>query len=126
MDIKSNLQNQKSDNKKDNKKESGIIKNENNFYKSKFSKKYSISGNLYISSIDLWNFLNNYYENNSENFSKNKFDNTFDFGFSVLNEFATDNSYKIKDKFGIFKINLRKANRTTQLFILQNIKNLLI
>lgn len=85
-----------------------IIKNENNFYKSKFSKKYSISGNLYISSIDLWNFLNNYYENNSENFSKNKFDNTFDFGFSVLNEFATDNSYKIKDKFGIFKINLRK------------------
>lgn len=68
------------------------------------SGKYNISGNLYISSIDLWNLLNNHYKNNSEN----RFDNNFDFGFEILNDFVADTSYKIRDKFGNFKIELRK------------------
>ena len=72
------------------------------------SQKYNITGNLYISSIDLWNFLNNYYKNDSESTLKNKFNDNFDFGFNILDEFVTDISYNTIDKFGNFKINLRK------------------
>ena len=82
--------------------------NKTDFYQFNFSKKYNVSGNLYISSIDLWKFLNNRYKNILENFSKNRFDNDFDFGFNILNEFVANISYEIIDRFGNFKIDLRK------------------
>ncbi|NWO18650.1 spherulation-specific family 4 protein [Leptotrichia sp. oral taxon 223] len=82
--------------------------NKTDSYQFNSFQKYSISGNLYISSIDLWKLLDNYDKSNSENDSKDRFDNDFNFGFNILNEFAAKISYKIKDKFGNFEIDLRK------------------
>ena len=77
-------------------------------FKLRIPKKYNITGNLYLSSLDLWNLLNNHYKN----YSKNKFDNNFDFGFNIFDEFLSDISHNIMDKFGNFKINLRKKWNT--------------
>ena len=82
--------------------------NKTDSYQFNSSQKYSISGNLYISSIDLWELLNSHYKSNLKNNSKDRLDNDFDFGFDILNEFAAEMSYKIKDKFGNFEIDLRK------------------
>ena len=73
-------------------------------FKLRIPEKYNITGNLYLSSLDLWNLLNNHYKN----YSKNKFNNNFDFGFNIFDEFLSDISHNIMDKFGNFKINLRK------------------
>ena len=56
----------------------------------------------------MWELLNSYYKSNLKNNSKDRLDNDFDFGFDILNEFAAEMSYKIKDKFGNFEIDLRK------------------
>ena len=77
-------------------------------FKLRIPKKYNITGNLYLSSLDLWNLLNNHYKN----YSKNKFDNNFDFGFNIFDEFLSDISHNIMDKFGNFKITLRKKWNT--------------
>ena len=82
--------------------------NKTDSYQFNSSQKYSISGNLYISSIDLWELLNSHYKSNLENNSKDRLDNDFDFGFDILNEFVAEMSYKIKDRFGNFKIDLRR------------------
>ena len=77
-------------------------------FKLRIPKKYNITGNLYLSSLGLWNLLNNHYKN----YSKNKFDNNFDFGFNIFDEFLSDISHNIMDKFGNFKITLRKKWNT--------------
>ena len=77
-------------------------------FKLRIAEKYNITGNLYLSSLDLWNLLNNHYKN----YSKNKFGNNFDCGFNIFDEFLSDISHNIMDKFGNFKINLRKKWNT--------------
>ena len=71
------------------------------------SGKYSIAGNLEISSLDFWKLLDFHYKDSVKNFSKNIFNSHFDFGYSILEEFILNASNKIS-KSGDFEIDFNK------------------
>ena len=71
------------------------------------SGKYSIAGNLKISSLDFWKLLDFHYKNSVKNFSKNIFKLHFDFGCSILEEFIINASNKINES-GDFEIDFNK------------------
>lgn len=71
------------------------------------SGKYSIAGNLEISSLDFWKLLDFHYKNSVKSFSKKIFNPHFDFGYSILEEFIINASNKINES-GDFEIDFNK------------------
>ena len=71
------------------------------------SGKYSITGNLEISSLDFWKLLDFHYKDNVKNFSKNVFNPHFDFGYNISEEFIINVSNKISES-GDFEIDFNK------------------
>ena len=70
------------------------------------SGKYSIAGNLEISSLDFWKLLDFHYKDSVKNFSKNVFNPHFNFGYNILEEFIINASNKIS-KSGDFEIDTK-------------------
>jgi len=71
------------------------------------SGKYSITGNLEISSLDFWKLLDFHYKDSVKNFSKNVFNPHFNFGYDISEEFIINVSNKISES-GDFEIDFNK------------------